>query len=47
MRIHIHRHGRRYTPGELLEQSIGTGIDAGPYMGYLKAKLNDLYGVSV
>ena len=47
MRTHIHRHGRRYTPGELLEQSIGTGIDAGPYVGYLKAKLNDLYGVSV
>lgn len=47
MRRHIHQHGRRYEPMELLERAVGTGIDAAPYIAYLQGKLQDLYGVAV
>jgi carboxypeptidase Taq len=40
---HIHRHGRKYPPQELLEKAIGSTIDAKPYIAYLKRK----FGVAV
>jgi carboxypeptidase Taq len=40
---HIHRHGRKYPPQELLAKAIGSTIDAKPYIAYLKRK----FGVAV
>jgi len=41
----IHRHGRKYMPGELLQRVVGTErFEAAPLIAYLTAKVNDLYG---
>jgi carboxypeptidase Taq len=34
----IHAHGRKYPPQELLQKAVGSGIDAKPYLAYLKRK---------
>lgn len=42
---HIHRHGRKYLPTELLERVTGTpSFDSAPLIRYLTAKVTDLYG---
>ncbi|MEJ2666865.1 MAG: carboxypeptidase M32 [Deinococcales bacterium] len=46
LRENVHRHGARYLPEELLERATGSGLDAGPYLRYLKAKYGELYGLS-
>jgi carboxypeptidase Taq len=45
LRTNIHRHGRRYTPGQLLERATGRPMTAQPYVEYLKAKFRPLYGL--
>lgn len=41
----IHQHGRKFTPGELLERTVGTSsFDAKPLITYLTAKVDSLYG---
>ena len=35
----LYRHGRKFTPKETLERVVGGGIDAGPYLRYLRDKL--------
>jgi len=40
---HVHAHGRKYPPQELLEKAIGSRIDAKPYLAYLRRK----YGAPV
>ena len=42
----IHRHGSRYTTEELLERVVGGPIAVEPFIGYLKDKLRDAYGVA-
>jgi carboxypeptidase Taq len=42
---HVHRHGRRYPPQELLRRAVGSTIDAGPYLAYLREKYD--LGVAV
>lgn len=44
---HVHRHGRAFTPQDLLQRVTGSGMDAGPYLGYLERKLGDLFGAAV
>lgn len=39
----VYRHGRRFTPQELLERATGRGLDTGPYLTYLNAKFGGLY----
>ena len=39
----IYRHGRTYTPHELLERSTGQGLNVQPYLEYLNAKYRELY----
>ena len=47
LREKLHRHGRKFTPGETLERVIGSPeIDPEPYVRYLRAKLAGLYGIS-
>jgi carboxypeptidase Taq len=38
LREHVYRHGRKFTPQELLERLVGNGMDAGPYVRYLREK---------
>ena len=44
LREKIHRHGRRYTAAELLKKVTGGGLDAGPFLDYLRTKYSELYG---
>ncbi len=42
----IHRHGRKYTANELLRRVTGaTGLDAQPYLEYIKRKYSAIYGL--
>lgn len=41
---HVYRHGRAYSPAELLQRSTGSGLDVGPYLAYLTKKYDDLLG---
>jgi carboxypeptidase Taq len=46
LRENLHRHGRKFTPGETLERVVGTReIDPEPYVRYLRGKLADIYGI--
>jgi carboxypeptidase Taq len=47
LREHVHRFGRAFEPTELLQRATGGGMDAGPYLGYLERKLEELYGAPV
>ncbi|HEY7398946.1 MAG TPA: carboxypeptidase M32 [Gaiellaceae bacterium] len=47
LRAHLHRHGRKFTPGETLERVVGTPeIDPEPYVRYLREKLAGIYGIA-
>ena len=41
----LYRHGRAYTPAELLERSAGGGLEAEPLIRYLEEKYKTLYPV--
>jgi carboxypeptidase Taq len=46
LRENLHRHGRKFTPGETLERAAGVGkIDPEPYVRYLRQKIGDIYGL--
>jgi len=42
---HIYRHGRAFSPSELLLRSTGEDLHTQPYLDYLGAKFGELYGV--
>ena len=39
---HVHRWGRVFEPAELLERVVGGPLDAEPYLGYLREKVEAL-----
>jgi carboxypeptidase Taq len=41
---HVHRHGRKYLPGELLERVVGGPLDPQPLLLHLRAKFGEIYG---
>ncbi len=45
LREHIHRHGRRYRAGELVERVTGRPLSSGPFVAYLHEKFKPLYGL--
>jgi carboxypeptidase Taq len=45
LREHVHRHGAKFESGQLLERVVGTGIEVGPFVSYLKTKLSAVYGL--
>ncbi|MER3414620.1 MAG: carboxypeptidase M32 [Gemmataceae bacterium] len=45
LREHIHRHGRRYLPGELCRRITGRELSAEPFLRYLRSKYAELYGL--
>jgi carboxypeptidase Taq len=42
LRTNLYTLGRKFTPQETLERVVGSGIDAKPYIGYLREKLGAL-----
>jgi carboxypeptidase Taq len=44
---HVYRHGRAFSPAELLERSTGSDLTVDPYLAYLTAKYDDLLSRSV
>ena len=40
----IYQHGRRFTPGELLQRVTGGGLDPAPYLADLTAKVDAVLG---
>jgi carboxypeptidase Taq len=47
LRDHVHRYGSKYTTAELLERVVGGPIAVTPFLGYLRRKLTDVYGVTL
>jgi carboxypeptidase Taq len=47
LREHVHRYGRMYEPRELLQRTVGSGMDPEPYLEYLERRLHRLFGVAV
>ena len=43
LQVNIHVHGAKYEPMELLKMVTGSGLDADPYMRYLKSKFGEIY----
>ena len=41
LRDHVHRHGRKFYPRELLRRVTGEELRVEPFLGYLRAKLED------
>ncbi|HXF83039.1 MAG TPA: carboxypeptidase M32 [bacterium] len=46
LREHLHRHGRKYLPRELLRRATGSELTVEPYLNYLRRKFGELYGIS-
>jgi carboxypeptidase Taq len=47
LRDNVHRHGRTYEPRELLQKTVGSGMDPEPYLAYLQRELQELFGSAV
>jgi carboxypeptidase Taq len=39
----IYRHGRAFSPDELLQRTTGTSLTVEPYLAYLQEKFTDLF----
>ncbi len=46
LRENVHRHGRKYLPGELLERTVGSGHDPQPLLRYLREKFGEIYDLA-
>jgi carboxypeptidase Taq len=45
LRRNVHRHGRKFTPNELLERATGKPLTATPWIAYVRKKFGALYGL--
>jgi carboxypeptidase Taq len=45
LRKNVHRHGRKFTPNELLERATGKPLTAAPWIAYVQQKFGALYGI--
>ena len=45
LRKNVHRHGRKFTPNELLERATGKPLSAAPWIAYARQKFGALYGI--
>jgi len=43
LRQNVHRHGRKFTPNELMERATGKPLSAGPWIAYVQKKFGALY----
>jgi carboxypeptidase Taq len=46
LREHVHRHGAKFEPIELLQRITGSGLTAEPYLQYLLKKFGEIYGIA-
>jgi carboxypeptidase Taq len=46
LRENVHRYGRKYLPGELLERVVGDGLDPQPLLRYLREKFGAIYALN-
>ena len=42
---HVYRHGRKFTPGELLERVTGEELKADAWIDYVKVKFSEIYAL--
>ncbi|MEX2356451.1 MAG: carboxypeptidase M32 [Thermaerobacterales bacterium] len=42
-RKHVHGHGAKYTPEELVERATGKSLSVEPYLNYIQGKFTELY----
>jgi carboxypeptidase Taq len=47
LREHIHQHGSKFPTTELLDRVVGGPMAVSPFVGYLKRKLGDVYGLDL
>lgn len=47
LREHVHRHGRKFFPQDLLRRVTGSGLVPEPYLRYLTGKFGEIYGVAL
>ena len=47
LRERVHRHGSKFSTGELLQRVVGSDLRVAPFVSYLKAKLSDVYDVEI
>jgi carboxypeptidase Taq len=45
LRSHIHQHGAKFEPMELLERVTGRRLTAEPYLAYLRTKFGEIYAL--
>ncbi|HYS97655.1 MAG TPA: carboxypeptidase M32 [Candidatus Dormibacteraeota bacterium] len=45
LRRNVHRHGRKFTPNELMERATGKELTAKPWIAYVRKKFGALYGL--
>jgi carboxypeptidase Taq len=45
LRTNVYRHGRKFTPNELMERVTGRPLTPGPWIAYVRQKFGVLYGV--
>lgn len=43
LRKHIHQHGKKFTPAELIERATGESLTAEPFLTYLRKKYGHIY----
>ncbi|MEM9072196.1 MAG: carboxypeptidase M32 [Myxococcota bacterium] len=43
---HVHQHGARYLPDELMVRATGRPLEIAPFLAHLRAKYGDLYGLT-
>jgi carboxypeptidase Taq len=47
LRENIHRHGSKFKPGELVKRVTGQGMQAEPFLSYLREKYGEIYGLGI
>ena len=45
LRLHIHRHGRQFRAGELVERVTGRPLSIQPFVEYVTGKFSPIYGI--
>ncbi len=45
LRRNLYRHGRKFTPNELLVRTTGKPLTAAPWIAYVRKKFGALYGL--
>jgi carboxypeptidase Taq len=46
LRQHVHRHGRKFLPREILQRATGQALTPEPYLRYLQRKFGEIYGLA-